>query len=100
MLGTEGAEYFTVLVERGESAEHRRLRTMVLWGLTDREAEVLSLVGDGKTGPEIAILLAISHDTVANTPAASSRSRGSKPAQRPHRSRATPTLTRPRWTDN
>ena|SRR5579872_7330365 len=64
MLGTEGAEYFTVLVERGESAEHRRLRTMVRWGLTDREAEVLSLVGDGKTGPEIAILLAISHDTV------------------------------------
>ena len=32
-------------------------------GLSDREAEVLALVGDGKTGPEISLLLNISHDT-------------------------------------
>jgi DNA-binding CsgD family transcriptional regulator len=37
---------------------------MLRWGLGLREAEILSLVGQGKTGPEIAIILTISHDTV------------------------------------
>jgi DNA-binding CsgD family transcriptional regulator len=63
MLGTEGAEYFTVLVERGETAEHRYRRITARWGLSEREAEVLALIGQGKTGPEISILLNISHDT-------------------------------------
>jgi LuxR family transcriptional regulator, maltose regulon positive regulatory protein len=30
----------------------------------EEEAEVLRLIGESKTGPEIAILLGISHDTV------------------------------------
>jgi len=63
MPGADGRDYFMVLVERGETAEHRLLRTMARWGLSHREAEVLALIGQGKTGPEISILLSISHDT-------------------------------------
>ena len=63
-MAADGREYTTVLVERGESAEVRRQRMFARWGLSQREAQVLSLIGDGKTGPEIARLLAISHDTV------------------------------------
>lgn len=64
VTGGDGREYITVLVERGETAEFRRNRLMVRWGLSQREAEVLSLVAKGKTGPEISIILTISHDTV------------------------------------
>ena len=64
MIGTDGREYTTVLVERGETAEARRRRVSARWGLSRRETQILSFIGDGKTGPEIAILLAISHDTV------------------------------------
>ncbi len=63
MLGADGPDYTTVLIERGETAESRRRRLMAQWGLSQREAEVLSLIADGKTGPEISILLRISHDT-------------------------------------
>jgi len=63
VTGKEGREYITVLIERGETAEFRRSRLMVTWGLSQREAEVLSLIAKGKTGPEISIILAISHDT-------------------------------------
>ncbi|MGD0075801.1 MAG: helix-turn-helix transcriptional regulator [Candidatus Binataceae bacterium] len=63
MTGAEGREYVTVLVERGETAEFRRSRMMVRWGLSRREAEVLSLIAKSKTGPEIATILTISHDT-------------------------------------
>jgi DNA-binding CsgD family transcriptional regulator len=64
MFGAEGAEYTTVLVERGETSESRRRRLLIKWGLSDREAEVLSLIAEGKTGLEISMLLRISHDTV------------------------------------
>jgi DNA-binding NarL/FixJ family response regulator len=37
---------------------------LITWGLSEREAAVLSLIAEAKTGPEIAILLRISHDTV------------------------------------
>jgi DNA-binding CsgD family transcriptional regulator len=64
MMAADGQEFTTVLVERGESAAVRRRRMFARWGLSQREAQVLSLIGDGKTGPEIALLLALSHDTV------------------------------------
>ncbi len=62
MFGAE-SEYTTVLIERGETAESRRRRLMARWGVSQREAGVLSLIAEGKTGPEISILLSISHDT-------------------------------------
>jgi DNA-binding CsgD family transcriptional regulator len=64
MLGFEGPGYITVLIERGETFESRRLRLLIRWGLSAREAQVLSLIAEAKTGPEISILLRISHDTV------------------------------------
>lgn len=64
MMAADGREYTTVLVERGETAHARRARVFARWGLSDREAQILSFIGDGKTGPEIALMLAISHDTV------------------------------------
>ena len=64
MMAADGREYITVLVERGETAAVRRRRMSARWGLSEREAQVLSFIGEGKTGPEIALLLAISHDTV------------------------------------
>jgi DNA-binding CsgD family transcriptional regulator len=63
MMASDEREYTTVLVERGEAAYVRR-RISALWGLSHREAQILSLVGDSKTGPEISLLLGISHDTV------------------------------------
>ncbi len=64
MPGADGRDYAAVLIERGETAEYRRARMIARWGLSHREAEVLGYIAQGKTGPEIAILLAISHDTV------------------------------------
>lgn len=64
MVATDGREYTTILVERGETVEARRRRVFARWGLSQREAQILSLIGDGKTGPEISLLLGISHDTV------------------------------------
>jgi DNA-binding CsgD family transcriptional regulator len=61
--GLDGSQYVTVLVERGETVAARQRRLMLRWGLSDREVEVLGLIGQGKTGPEISILLGISHDT-------------------------------------
>ncbi len=55
------AGYMLVLEEEYEGANLTRLTDL---GLTRREAEVLSYIAMGKTGPEIAILLGISHDTV------------------------------------
>jgi DNA-binding CsgD family transcriptional regulator len=63
MTSLDGREYTTVLVERGETIAARQRRLQLRWGLSDREAEVLALIGQGKTGPEISILLSISHDT-------------------------------------
>ncbi len=63
MASTDGREYTSVLLERGETAAARQRRVQFRWGLSDREAEVLALIGQGKTGPEISIILNISHDT-------------------------------------
>jgi DNA-binding CsgD family transcriptional regulator len=64
MMAADGNECTTVLVERGETANARCMRASARWGLSRREAQILSFIGDGKTGPEIALILAISHDTV------------------------------------
>jgi DNA-binding CsgD family transcriptional regulator len=64
MVGSDEREYATVLVERGETLESQRCRFVARWGLSQREAGILSLISASKTGPEIAILLRISHDTV------------------------------------
>jgi DNA-binding CsgD family transcriptional regulator len=63
LIGTDGREYINVLVERGETTESRRQRLIFRWGLSSREAEILWMIGEGRTGPEISILLRISHDT-------------------------------------
>ena len=64
MFGSDEREYVTVLVERGETMGSRRRRFIARWGLSDREAGILTLIAESKTGPEISILLRISHDTV------------------------------------
>jgi len=64
MVAADGREYISVMVERGETLSARRARLIAIWGLTPREAEVLALIGANKTGPEIALLLGIDHDTV------------------------------------
>lgn len=64
MLGADNREYVTVLVERGETPQSRRRRLLAKWGLSDREAQVLCWIAEGKTGLEIASLLRIKHDTV------------------------------------
>jgi DNA-binding CsgD family transcriptional regulator len=64
LVGADGREYINVLVERGETAESRHRRLRFRWGLSERESEVLWLIVEGKTGPEISILLRINHDTV------------------------------------
>ena len=64
MTAADGREYSTVLIGRGEIARAGCARVSARWDLSHREAQILSLVGDSKSGPEIALLLAISHDTV------------------------------------
>src|SRR5208282_4948727 len=64
MTSLDGREYTTVLVERGETIAAKQRRLQFRWGLSDREAEVLALIGQGKTGPEIGVILNIRHDTV------------------------------------
>jgi DNA-binding CsgD family transcriptional regulator len=63
-VGTDGREYITVLVERGETREMGRRRLMLRSGLSDREAQVLDYVAQGKTNAEIAIILGLSPLTV------------------------------------
>ncbi len=56
--------YIMVLVERGETPRFiGSKRIIARWGLSDRDAEVLAFIAQGKTGPEIALILGISHDT-------------------------------------
>ncbi len=64
MIGADGRECTAVLIERGETAQAGRQRHLVKWNLSEREAGVLGLIAQGKTGPEISILLGIGHDTV------------------------------------
>ena len=47
-----------------EEDENSEWKPLMKLGLTEREAQVLHLIAMGKTGPEIAILLGISHNTV------------------------------------
>ena len=63
MFGEGTGAFTSIIVERSETAAMRRRRYQLRWGLSDREAEVLALVGNGKTGPEISTILGISHDT-------------------------------------
>jgi DNA-binding CsgD family transcriptional regulator len=63
-IGADGREFVTVLVERGETRELRRRRVILRWGLSEREAEILGFVAQGKTNPEIATILGISRLTV------------------------------------
>jgi DNA-binding CsgD family transcriptional regulator len=60
----DGRQYVTVIVERGETALLRRQRTMLRWGLSEREAEVLDFVRTGKTNAEIGVILGASTLTV------------------------------------
>jgi DNA-binding CsgD family transcriptional regulator len=53
--------YMLLLDEDDDTPRAARLRS---FGLSAREAEVLSLIAEGKTGPEISILLGVRHDTV------------------------------------
>jgi DNA-binding NarL/FixJ family response regulator len=62
--GTDGREYISILVERGDSTELRRRRAMTRWGVSQRESEVLSFVAQGKTNSEIGTILGISAMTV------------------------------------
>jgi DNA-binding CsgD family transcriptional regulator len=64
MVGYDGRQYTNILIERGEASESRQRQLVAKWGLSEREAEVLQFIAGGKTGPEISILLGISHDTV------------------------------------
>jgi DNA-binding CsgD family transcriptional regulator len=63
-VGADAREFITVLVHRGETKEIRRRRMIFRWGLSEREAEVLSFVAQGKTNPEIAVILGIIRLTV------------------------------------
>jgi DNA-binding CsgD family transcriptional regulator len=63
-VGANGQEFVTVLVEHKETEEMRQRRIMLRWGLSERETEVLRFTAQGKTNPEIAIILGISPLTV------------------------------------
>ena len=63
MVGADGREYVAFWSSAARRRSRRR-RLMARWVLSQREAEVLTLVGQNKSGPEIAILLSISHETV------------------------------------
>jgi ATP/maltotriose-dependent transcriptional regulator MalT len=57
-------------------------KALLALGLTAREAEVLYWISEGKTNPEIAIILDSSINTVKNTPITCSPSLVSKPGRR------------------
>jgi transposase len=60
----EGHEIVSVLVERGETPAHRRLRMMARWGLGDREYQVISALASNTRNREIAERLGIRNDTL------------------------------------
>jgi transposase len=60
----EGREIVTVLVERGETPAHRRLRMMARWGLGDREYQVIGALASNARNREIAERLGIRNDTL------------------------------------
>jgi DNA-binding CsgD family transcriptional regulator len=64
VTGGDGREFITILIERSETVQARRQRFISRWGLSQREAEILELIAQNKTGPETAILLGVGHDTV------------------------------------
>jgi DNA-binding CsgD family transcriptional regulator len=61
---SDGRLYVTVIVERGDTRVLRRQATMLRWGLSEREVEVLDFVRTGKTNAEIGIVLGASTLTV------------------------------------
>ena len=61
--GSQGERYFTVIVERGELAEHRRRRLMFRWGISARELEMLEAVADRKPNHEIASEMRVTSGT-------------------------------------
>jgi DNA-binding CsgD family transcriptional regulator len=61
---SDGRQYVTVIVERGETITLHRQRTMLRWGLSEREAVVLDFVRTGKTNAEIGVILGASTLTV------------------------------------
>ena len=60
----EGREIVSVLVERGETPAHRRMRMMARWGLGDREYQIISALGTNEPRREIAGRLGIRSDTL------------------------------------
>jgi DNA-binding CsgD family transcriptional regulator len=62
--GTEGRDYFTVIVEPGELQEQRRRRLRYRWNLSPREAELLTALGDGRQRREIASRMGVAGDTL------------------------------------
>jgi transposase/DNA-binding CsgD family transcriptional regulator len=60
----EGREIVSVLVERGETPSHRRMRMMARWGLGDREYQIISALGTNEPRREIAGRLGIRSDTL------------------------------------
>ena len=53
--------YLLLLREEDEKSEWKPLMRL---GISQREAQVLNLIAMGKTGPDVATILGISHDTV------------------------------------
>ncbi len=62
--GSDGREFISVLVERGESIELRQRRARIRLGISQRESEVLSFAVSGKSNSEIGTILGISATTV------------------------------------
>ena len=60
--GVEGSRLFVLLLD--EAAAERGFAPLITLGLTEREAEVLYWVAQGKTSPEIALILGMALKTV------------------------------------
>lgn len=62
--GSRGERFFTILVERGELAEHRRRRLMYRWGISMRELQILESLADKRQSGEIASELQVTAGTL------------------------------------
>jgi DNA-binding CsgD family transcriptional regulator len=62
--GNTDERYFTVIVEQGETEEHRHRRTMHRFGLSLREVELLDLMAARYSSKEIALKMSIGTETV------------------------------------
>ena len=59
-----GKECVVVLVEQGELEQHRRQRIMYRYGLSPREAELLTLLGSGLSSRDIAARMGVGKGTI------------------------------------